>query len=254
MDPLRRDPRRVGALIARMIFRTFFPFAAAIVLVSCTQAPLDGDSGLSSSSAASSAIPVPDSWLTYHNAEYGVSFDYPAHFGELHASTEVYGKNYGLHIEDNSWVYEGQMTPLLSLQGDNIDPTFSHSLHVEAYPLDGYSRVMMYDDEYNYDAETKTWTTSLGGETKAPESMMIGGRTAYLFPFGDAGHSSVTYAIPLEEKGVVIELTYSSCVACLIGGSDMTDNQALIDANAMHAATEQQAIVSSVVFGSAVNQ
>lgn len=231
-----------------MNVRTLLPFAAAIALASCAQVPLDGDSAASSSSAASSAMPAPDGWLTYDNAEYGVSFDYPAHFGELHAGAEAYGKNYGLRIEDNSWVYEGQMMPLLSLQGDNVDPTFSHSLHVEAYPLDGYSRVMMYDDEYNYDAQTKTWTTSLGGETKAPESMMIGGRTAYLFPFGDAGSAAMTYAIPLEEKGVVIELTYSSCVACLVGGSDMTDDQTFIDANAMHAAVEQQQIVDSVTF------
>lgn len=228
--------------------RTLLPFAAALLLASCAQAPVDVDSAATSSSSASSAPAIPDGWLAYENAEYGVSFGYPAHFGELHAGAEAYGKNHGLRIEDNSWVYEGQMMPLLSLQGDNIDPTFSHSLHLEAYPLDGYSRVMMYDDEYNYDAATETWTTSLGGERKSPEATRIGGRTAYLFPFGDAGSAAMTYAIPLEEKGVVIELTYSSCVACLVGGSDMTDDQALIDANAMHAAVEQQAIVDSVRF------
>lgn len=235
--------------------KTLLPFAAALLLASCTQAPpMNGDTAAMSSSAASSAAPAPDGWLTYDNVEYGMSFQYPAHFGELHAEAEAYGKNYGLRIEDNSWVYEGQMMPLLSLQGENIDPTFSHALHVEAYPLDGYSRVMMYDDEYNYDADTQTWTTSLGGETKTPESTKIGGRTAYLFPFGDAGSASMTYAIPLEEKGVVIELTYSTCVACLVGGSDMTEDQAVIDTNAMHAATEQQSIVGSVVFESAVSQ
>ncbi len=222
------------------------PFAAALLLASCTQVPLDGDSVASSSSAASSASPAPDGWLTYDNAEYGMTFQYPAHFGELHAGAEAYGKNYGLRIEDNSWVYEGQMMPLLSLQGENIDPTFSHSLHVEAFPLQGYSRVLMYDDEYNYDSTTKTWTTSLGGEEKSLESMTIGGRTAYLFPFGDAGSAAMTYAIPLEEKGVVVELTYSSCVACLVGGSDMTEDLTAIDANVMHAAVEQQQIVDSV--------
>jgi hypothetical protein len=229
--------------------KTLLPFAAALLLASCTQPSVDGGSAASSSSSATSSVSsVPAGWLTYDNAEYGMSFRYPAHFGELHAGAEAYGKNYGLRIEDNSWVYEGQMMPLLSLQGENIDPTFSHSLHVESFPLQGYSRVMMYDDEYNYDAATKTWTTSLGGETKTPETVMMGGRTAYLFPFGDAGSAAMTYAIPLEEKGVVIELTYSSCVACLVGGSDMTEDQALIDENAMHAAVEQQQIVDSVEF------
>lgn len=234
--------------------RIFLPFAAALLLTSCTQTPMDVDTTATSSSAASSASPALDEWLTYDNTEYGMSFRYPAHFGELHAGAETYGKNYGLRIEDNSWTYEGQMMPLLSLQGDNVEPTFEHSLHLEAYPLGGYSRVMMYDDEYNYDHTTKTWTTSLSGVEKTLEETTIGGMTAYLFPFGDAGHSSMTYAIPLEEKGVVIELSYSTCVACLVGGSDMTDDQVFIDANTMHAATERQAIVDSVIFGSVIGQ
>lgn len=224
-------------------------FAAALLLISCARAPLDEDVGRSSSSAAASSVAsAPAGWLTYENAEYGVSFHYPSHFGELHAGAEAFGKNAGLRIEDGAWTYDKQVFPLLSLQGENIDPTFSHALHVEAFPLEGYSRVLMYDDEYNYDPATGTWTTTIGGVQKELKRATIGGRTAYEFPFGDAGSSAITFAIPLHEKGVVLEITFSACVACLVGGTDMTDDQAAIDANVEHLAEEQRMMLESVRF------
>lgn len=224
--------------------------SAMVALAACvpmgTQPVDDGQNASSSASSLAALEPTPG-FLVYENDEYGVGFLYPEHFGEF-SFAEAYGKNYGLHIADNAWTYEGQIEPLLSLQAVNADPTFSHSLHLEAFPLQGYSRVLMYDDEYNFDAATKTWTTSLGGENKAPETTTIGGRTAYLFPFGDAGSSAMTYAIPLEEKGVMLELTFSMCVACLATETEMTDDESLIQANGVHAEADWQSILGSIRF------
>jgi len=195
---------------------------------------------------------------TYTNAEYGFSLTYPTHFEPLKPREVPYKpfKYYGMFYDEkkNGIEYKGTINPVMFLNAYDRDIKAIFSFRIEAYPLEGYTEVVMDDDEYAYDAENDTWLGLTRKGTLRSKTRMIGGKKAYEFGFGDAGWTSMMYAVPLPEKGVMLELSMGGCPGCALDQRlYLTDEEHAViiaagNANSAHMEKEREEILNSIRF------
>lgn len=225
--------------------------ALAFLLAACSAPAIQPDEDANASSSASSDMLIGSGTTTYTNDGYGFSVVLPSHFEALKGTAPQKNK-YGAYIKDNALQFEGATDAIMSLESVDTVIKASFGFYVNVFPAKGYNRIELYDSpnyEYLYDAETDTWTSATTKEKIEFESRMIGGRKAYEMGFGDAGQSVTTYAVPLPEKDVVIEFIFGSCVACTSESPNgLSEDQALIDANAAHVEKETEEILKGIAF------
>ncbi len=235
-----------------------------LVLISaCTAPALDtGATTSSSSSSQGSSFSADSSSASsdffdrtthsgiYKNTEFGFSLTYPTHFEPIRVDERVFPKKYGAYIADGELKYKGEIMPLLNLKASDRDIDADFNMHIHAFPLKDYTKMDIYADEYAYDPDKDTWFGLMQQEPFAPESMLIGGKKAYLFGFGDAGWSSMTYVIPLPEKSVVLEIMLGGCMGCLRDHpwDGLSEDVQAYEANVAHMRKETDEILASIRF------
>lgn len=182
---------------------------------------------------------------SYTNADYGFSFEYPTHFeplGEPH--WPVYRLRNARII--NGMLEHDQQDALFALSARDREIPSEFGMTVAVYPLEGYSYVNIYDDEYLYDAQTKTWTRVMANQPYRPRIRTFNGLTMYEFAFGDAGHSERTFAILNPAKNIVIELSTGGCLGCIRGAEGFGDMpQEQYDELGRHADADTELILKS---------
>lgn len=232
---------------------------SVLLLVACTTpAPTDdGQQGSSSSlaSSSSSTMPtVPDADPpfdmtshsgTYLNADYGFMLSYPTHFEPLQTPGSSIQRSYHSRIEDNTLMTD-QQEALSGLVARDREVPSDIGMTVAVYPLEGYSFVNIYDDEYLYDAKTGTWSMAMAKKPFTPQSRTYAGLKIYEFGFGDAGHSSKIFAILNPAEGVAVEITIGGCLGCIRGG-DSFENvpQEQYDALGRHVEADTELVLRS---------
>ncbi len=145
-----------------------------------------------------------------------------------------------MYISDNSIAFHDEIPSLLTLMARDREVKSEFSILINVYPLDTYSFANIYDDEYVYEASTKTWRAKMQNIPYQPATKKVGALTAYQFGFGDAGYASKIYAFPSALRNIMIELNIGSCISC---GFPSNTTQKTYDAASAHITKETEEIL-----------
>lgn len=182
---------------------------------------------------------------TYINTQYGFSLNYPMHFEPLLPLPTPGTKASNMRIVDNTVEYDEQHA-LFSVGARDREVAGDFRMSVDVYPLDTYSFVNIYDDEYVYDSAKDTWSTRMGQTAFNAQSRTYKDIKMYLFGFGDAGYAVSTYAIPMPKKNVMVEVNLGGCMGCIEGTDGFEgQSQEWYDAASAHQEADTKLILES---------
>ncbi len=182
---------------------------------------------------------------TFLNTEFGFSLEYPTHFEPLGTPHWPVYRLHNARIVNNTLEHDQQPALFARSARDREVPS-EFSMALAIYPLEGYSYVNIYDDEYVYNLQNNTWTKAMANEPFTPKTRTYNGLTMYEFTFGDAGHFEHTFAILNPSKNIVIEISAGGCLGCVRGTDSFEDHpQEFYDAMDQHANADTELILES---------
>lgn len=208
--------------------RSLLALATLLVLSACASRPESEPVAIeeeASSSQPSSASGEILEVFEYTNEEYDFTLQYPAHYDQLAPQADPFPRQYGMYIEDDVVMYEGEEYPLLSLASTDQEIPSELSFYVEVFPLQNFSYVNIYDDEYLYDAQADSWQKAMADVPVSPTKRTVGNAASYMFVFGDAGNHAQSFVIPHTEKDVIIKLTFGGCLGCIEGEMEISEER-----------------------------
>lgn len=221
--------------------RFFSLIVLPLLLAACMAKPVTQESYSSAAASsaqissvttlASSALSLPDSNPpfdkgshsgAYVNTELGFSLKYPTHFEPLGKPLWDVYRQYNSRVVDGMLEHDKQYA-LFALSARDREIPSEFGMTIAVYPMDDYSYVNIYDDEYLYDTDSGTWKKVMADESYKPVTRTYNGLTMYSFAFGDAGHSERTFVVFNKDKKIAVELTTGGCIGCIRGTDGFGD-------------------------------
>lgn len=197
---------RIIAIIVGSIFLFAATAYATYMLMQQDQLPAESvDSDVQSFTNSSDAS-IPDSWKTYQSEEQGISFAYPDTYTELEADTTA-------DSERESFQAQAPGYPQISLHVHDIDVFSAGSDVGGTWPR-------------FYIAEEDRWVQRSGDQEKpvsVDEVGAVDGASVYLFETANISNRTRTYAVPVPDEGVMVELIFT--FKTVEGSPDYTDRE-----------------------------
>ena len=187
------------------------PTAAPTNLPAPTAAPTDPPAPTAEPAPAPLLIAGvdPATWVTYHNDQYGFSQSYPPCLGQIVEETP-YSRDAGLYTEGYNRRTSYTITTTLNLGSAPVSPDcVAQSMSILVFELAGYSHYNIYT-ELTYDAASDSWLINNGDGPVPDDTEPVAGEgwRGQPFGFGDAEFVSTGLAVPWEERGLVLEVSF----------------------------------------------
>ena len=154
-------------------------------------------------------------WKAYKNEKYGFEFQYPNYYAQFSMENPSM-RNAGIFV-DRSGIngggyirYKDILPAQTSLRAASVNSSpdlYFHIFNLNEYRFNGLGV------EYGYDVSQNAWwydqANGNGRENFDPPQINGGGWQGFKFSTGDAGASYVAIAIPLKERGIMLEFGFS---------------------------------------------